>query len=118
MGAHDGAVDHRVFVVGVCGEMLKHPLPHTAFGPTAEPQVDLCPVAEPLRQIAPWHPGTITIKHGLDEQSIVGRDRPDRTFTSGQQVLDPLPLGSSCNPKRSFGRPSLSKPTAHESLDN
>jgi len=26
MGAHDGAVDHRVFVVGVCGEMLKHPL--------------------------------------------------------------------------------------------
>jgi hypothetical protein len=23
MSAHNGAVDHRVFVVGVCGEMLK-----------------------------------------------------------------------------------------------
>jgi len=46
MGAHDGAVDHRIFVVGVCGEMPKHPLPHTSFGPAAEPQVDLCPVAD------------------------------------------------------------------------
>ena len=65
MGAHNGAVDHRIFVVGVGGEMLKYPLPHTAFGPTAEPQVDLCPVTEPLRQIAPRHPGTITIQHRL-----------------------------------------------------
>ena len=38
VGAHDGAVDHRVFVVGARGEMLKHPLPHPAFGPTAEPE--------------------------------------------------------------------------------
>ena len=92
MGAHNGAVDHRIFVVGVCGEILKHPLPYTAFGPTAEPQVDLYPVTEPLRQIAPRHPGTITIEHGLDEQPIVGRGHPDRAFTSGQQVFDPLPL--------------------------
>jgi hypothetical protein len=28
-------------VVGVGGEMLKHLLPDTAFGPTAEPEVDL-----------------------------------------------------------------------------
>jgi hypothetical protein len=53
---------HRIFVVGVRGEMLKHPLPHTAFGPTAEPQMDLCSAAEPLRQITPRHPGTITIQ--------------------------------------------------------
>src|ERR1700719_2415430 len=61
VGAHDGAVDHRIFVVGVCGEILKHPLPYTAFGPTAEPQVNLYPVTEPLRQIAPRHSSTITI---------------------------------------------------------
>jgi hypothetical protein len=92
VGAHNGAVDHRVFVVGVCGEMLKHQLPHTAFGPTAEPQVDLCPVAEPLRQIAPRHPGTITIRYRLHEQPIVRRGHPDRAFASRQQVLDPIPL--------------------------
>ena len=92
VGAHNGAVDHRVFVVGVCGEMLKHPVPHTAFGPTAKPQVDLCPVAEPLRQIAPWHPGAIAVQHRLDELPIVRRRHSDRAFASRQQVLDPLPL--------------------------
>jgi hypothetical protein len=92
MGAHDGAVDHRIFVVGVRGEMLKYSLPHTAFGPTAEPQVNLGAVTEPLRQIAPWHPGTITIQHRLDEQPIVRRGHSDRAVASGQQVLDPFPL--------------------------
>ena len=58
VGAQHGAVDHRVFVIGVGYEMLKHPLPDTTFGPTAEPSVDLCPLTEPLRQIALWHPGT------------------------------------------------------------
>src|SRR4029077_11307662 len=91
VGAHNGAVDHRIFVVGVCGEMLKHPLPDTAFGPTAEPSVDLCPLTEPLRQIAPWHPGTIAVQHRLNEQSIVRRGHPDRAFAPGQQVFDPLP---------------------------
>ena len=92
MSAHNGAVDHRIFVVGVGREMLKQPLPDTAFGPTAEPQVDLYPVAEPLRQIAPRHPGTITVQHRLHEPPIVRRGHPDRAFASRQQVLDPVPL--------------------------
>jgi hypothetical protein len=92
MGAHDGAVDHRIFVVGVCCEMLKHPLPNAAFGPTAEPPVHLNSVTEPLRQIAPRHPRTITIEHRLHEQPIVRRGHPDRPFPPGQQVLDPFPL--------------------------
>ena len=29
--AGNSAVDHRVFVVGVCGEMLEHPLPDATF---------------------------------------------------------------------------------------
>jgi hypothetical protein len=62
VGAHKGAVDHRIFVVGVGYKMLKYPLPHTAFGPTAEPPVHLNSVTKPLRQIAPRHPGTITIE--------------------------------------------------------
>jgi hypothetical protein len=92
MGAHNAAIDHRIFVVGVCGEMLKDPLPHTAFGPTAEPQVDLRPITEALRQIAPRHSGTIAVQHRLDEQPIVRRRHSDRAFASRQQVLDPLPL--------------------------
>jgi hypothetical protein len=72
--------------------MLKHPLPDAAFSPTAEPQVDLCPVAEPLRQVAPRHVGTITIQHGLYEQPIVRRGHTNRAFASRRQVLDPFPL--------------------------
>jgi hypothetical protein len=84
MGAHNCTVDHRIFVVGVCCEMLKHPLPDTAFGPTTEPPVHLNSVTEPLRQIAPRHPGAITIEHGLDEQPIVRRGHSDRAFAPGQ----------------------------------
>ena len=113
MGAHDGAVDHRVFVVGICGEMLEYPLPHTSFGPTAEPQMDLGPITEPRRQIAPWHPSAIAIQHRLDEQSIVCCGHPNRTFTPWQQVLDPFPLvvAHSEPPHRSAPR----KLTAYES---
>src|SRR4029077_18430064 len=92
MGAHNSTVDHGIFVVGISCEMLENPLPDTAFGPTAEPPVHLNSVTEPLRQIAPGHPGTITIEHGLDEQSIVRRGHPDRAFAPGQQILDPFPL--------------------------
>jgi hypothetical protein len=72
--------------------MLKHPLRDTAFGPTAEPQVDLYPVVEPLRQIAPWRPGTIAVQHRLHEQPIVRRDHTDRAFAFGQLVRDSVPL--------------------------
>ena len=84
VGAHNGAVDHRIFVVGVRGEMLKYPFPDTAFGPTAEPQMHLGPVAEPFRQVAPGHPGAIAIENGLDEEPIVGRGNPDRAFAPRQ----------------------------------
>ncbi len=35
MGTHDGAADHRVFVVGIGDQMLEHPLPGTGFRPAA-----------------------------------------------------------------------------------
>ena len=65
MGARNSAVDHGIFVIGVCCEMLEHPLPDTALGPTAKPSVHLNSITEPLRQISPWHPCAITIQHRL-----------------------------------------------------
>jgi hypothetical protein len=51
-----------------------------AFGQTAEPQVEPCPLSEPLREIAPMRPGTIAIQSRLHEQPIEtsrpGDDRP------------------------------------------
>src|SRR5436190_23469577 len=53
MSAHDGAVDHRVFIVGVGGEMPEHPLPHPGLGPATEPPMRVLPIAEALGQVAP-----------------------------------------------------------------
>ena len=92
LSPHDGAVDHRVFVVGVGREMLEYPLPHTAFGPTAEPPVYLDAVAELLRYVAPRHTRPVTIEHGVDEQSIVCRGYPDRAVAPRQDAFDPFPL--------------------------
>ena len=112
VGAHNGAVAHRIFVVGVCCEMLKHPLPATTFGPTAEPSVDLCPLTEPLRQIAPWHPGTIAVQHRLDEQPIV-RLTPTEPSRPGNRFLI-RSHWSSRSPNRRIGQPP-NKLTAYES---
>jgi hypothetical protein len=31
MGANDGAVEHRVFIIGIGGQMLKYPFPDAGF---------------------------------------------------------------------------------------
>src|SRR6202046_1968137 len=92
MGAYNSAVEERMVVVGVCYEVLKTPLPHTSLSPAAEASVHVLPVTEPLRQIAPRHPGPITIEHGRDNLPIVVRGHPDRAFAPGHQVFDPFPL--------------------------
>jgi hypothetical protein len=84
MGAHDGAVDHRVFVVGIRGKILKHPLPDTSLRPSAEAPMHLDPVAKPLRQIAPRHPGPVVVQHGLDEPLAILRRDTDSALTSRQ----------------------------------
>jgi hypothetical protein len=92
MGSHDGAVDHRVFVVGIGHEVLKNPLPYPVPGPLAEPPVGVLPVAEPLRQIAPRDAGTVSIENGFDESTIVARGGTDISGFPRKQVLYSLPL--------------------------
>jgi hypothetical protein len=86
------AVDHRVFVVGVGGQMLKDALPHPGLGPAAEPSVRVLPIAKALGQIAPGNSGAVAIQNRFDEAPIIlsgGANMPD---SSRQQVLYPLPL--------------------------
>ena len=73
MGAHDGAVDHGVFVVGLTREMLEDALPHTRLGPAAEAPMHLHTVTEALRQVAPGYAGPVAVEYRRDEQAIVGR---------------------------------------------
>src|SRR5580692_5793939 len=61
MGTHNGAVDHRIFIVGVSGKMQEDLLPYTRFRPSAEALMHVLPVTEALRQIAPRHAGAVAV---------------------------------------------------------
>ena len=92
MRPHDGAVEHRIFVVGIGGEMLEELLPDPGFGPPTEPAMGILPVAEARRQIAPRDASAVAIEHCFDESTIVLSGRANMTDPPRQPILDPLPL--------------------------
>ena len=89
---NNGAVDHRVFVVGVSRQMVKEALPHAGLGPAAEPPVRVLPIAKALGQIAPRDPGAVPIHNRFDESAIVAGGCPSVPGLPRKQALDPLPL--------------------------
>ena len=92
VGAHDGAFNHRIFVIGLGRQVLEEALPHPFVGPPAEPLVRVLPVAQPFRQVAPRNSGAVAVEHRLDKAAIVAGGDADITGFAGQQVLDSLPL--------------------------
>ena len=57
VSAHDGGVNHHVFVVVIGGQEPENPLENAAPGPSVEALVDDLPVAEALGQITPRDAG-------------------------------------------------------------
>jgi hypothetical protein len=50
--AHNGAVDHGVFIVRIGRQNLEHLFPHAALGPAGKSGVKLDRVAEAFRQVS------------------------------------------------------------------
>ena len=92
MGAHDRAVDHRVFIVGFRRQVLENTAPYTRSAPSAVASVEILPVAEALRKVAPRDASAIAVDHRLDEQSVVCCCHPDVPIPPGKEVADTLPL--------------------------
>ena len=92
MSAHDGGIDHHVFVVGIACQQFENTLKNAALRPSAEALVNNLPVAEAHRQIPPGNARSISIKNRINKQSVVHRSAADVTFTARQEILDPLPL--------------------------
>jgi hypothetical protein len=92
MSAHDGAVDHRIFVVSLSGEVLEHAFPDAGDGPAAEASLHLDPIPKTLRQVTPGNPGPIAVEHSFDKHPVVPRRHTNRPLTARQKVSDPLPL--------------------------
>ena len=92
VSAHNGGVDHHVFVVVIARQLFENALENTALRPPAEALVDDLPIAETLGQIAPRNAGSISVENGFDEQSVIRRRAADMAFAAGQKILDPIPL--------------------------
>ena len=92
MGPHDGAIDHRIFVVGIGSQVLEQALRYPLLGPAAEPPVGVFPIAQSFRQVAPGNSGAVSVEDGFDESAIIVGGYADIFRFSGKQVLDPLPL--------------------------
>ena len=112
MSAHDGGVNHHVFVVVIAGQEPENPLENAALGPSVEALIDDLPVTKALGQIAPRDAGAKPEENGFDEQAIIRRRAAHMAIAARQNVFDPTPL-SSRSPNRRIGRPLLG-PTPHE----
>ena len=98
VSAHDGGVDHHVFVVVIARQLFENALENPALirsarpSPPAEPLVDDFPITETLRKVAPRNASSVPEKNGLHKQPIVGRRAAHMSFSAGQKILDPIPL--------------------------
>ncbi len=87
---NNSAVEHRVFFVGIGGQVLKTTLLYSNLGPADEPSVGVLPIAKALRQIAPGNSGAVAIQYRFDKAAIVMGGRTDMAGQPRQQVLDLL----------------------------
>src|SRR5215469_8105099 len=92
MCAHDGAVDHRVFVVRIGRQHFEDILPCAALRPARKSRMNLDRITKTFRQVAPGYACAITVKYRLDEQPVIPGGDADMAFTAGQNILDPVPL--------------------------
>ena len=91
--AHDGGINHGVFVVRVLSQDFKHPLLDTCLAPVQVTDVHDAKVAEMRWQIPPRNTCTVAVQHGVHEQSIVFCSGSGLACLACKQVTDALPLG-------------------------
>ena len=92
VSAHNGGVNHHVFVIVIARQQLENALENSALRPSTKALMDDLPIAEALGQIAPRDAGSIAVQNGFDEQPIVRRRASDMAFSARQKILDPIPL--------------------------
>ena len=80
MSPDRGAVDHlqRVQLTAAIRQPLQQDVPRTRPTPAAELPPDRIPVAECLRQVAPWCAGTADPENTIQHPPMVGWRRPPR----------------------------------------
>src|SRR4030081_291267 len=87
MSAHDRAVDHRVFIVGVDRQTSKDAVPDITFCPATVPPVRVVPVTEAFREVAPGDARAITVQHRVHEKTVVRGSDANRPARPGKLSL-------------------------------
>jgi hypothetical protein len=81
-GTHNGAVDHRVFIVRIDNQQGKYSVPYATLGPAAPSPVCVVPIAKTLGQVTPGTTGAVPVYHRVDEPAVIDRGYADRTRPS------------------------------------
>src|SRR5882757_101678 len=89
MRTHNGAIDHRVLIVGIDTERLKYLRPHAALSPTTMPSMGILPIPKPCRQVTPGNPRTVTVQHRFDKSPIIRGRTAYLPASTWQQRTDP-----------------------------
>src|SRR5262245_64915338 len=92
VGADDGRVEDEPLQVGVL-EGLEDPLPGALPRPAVEAPPHGVPLAEAFGQITPGRARLGDPQDGVEDQAIVLGGPAGLAGASGQQVLDPFPIG-------------------------
>ena len=84
VSAHDGGVDHHVFVVVIAGQEPENRWKTLLSAHRFEALIDDLPVAKALGQIAPRDAGAKPEENGFDEQTVARRRAADVAFAHGR----------------------------------
>jgi hypothetical protein len=83
MSAHNGGIEHHVFVIGITRQGFEYTFENTILTPSPEAPVRRFPIAKTRRQIAPWNASAVSVNDGLYEQAIVRRSPSDMPLSAG-----------------------------------
>ena len=67
VSAHDGGVDHHVFVVVIPRQQLENTLENSALRPSIKTLIDDFPVTKALGQITPRNASSVSVENRFDE---------------------------------------------------
>jgi len=115
MSVHDGGIDHHVLVVVIAGQQLENTGENSALGPSHETLMDRFPVAETLRKITPGTPRPKAVENRFDEHTRLSSAVPPTCPSRTGRMFLIRSHWSLRNPRRSIGRPSLSRPPMNQS---
>ena len=120
MDFHNGRVDHRIFHVGLVRTGVEQALEHIAAHPVAEALEHRIPLAQKLRQVAPWAARSRDPQHGFHKQAVVTTAAPAITHSAQAVRLHLRPLGvrqnQSIHPQRESHSDSRGNPFPQQAL--